>query len=53
MLGKLLDHLFNGSAQRLVAHLIQEDVLSEHDRQEIRALFESLPAERPKKGGRR
>jgi BlaI family transcriptional regulator, penicillinase repressor len=40
MIGKLLDHVFDGSAQRLVAHLVQDGKLSDHDRGEIRRLLE-------------
>ena len=39
LLGKVLDHVFDGSAQRLVAHLLDEGKLSAHDRQEIRRLL--------------
>jgi BlaI family transcriptional regulator, penicillinase repressor len=37
---KLLDHLFDGSAQRLVAHLLQEGKFNDQDRDEIRRLLE-------------
>jgi predicted transcriptional regulator len=45
LLGKLSQHLFDGSARRLVAHLIEEGALDERDRAEIRALLENAPAE--------
>jgi BlaI family transcriptional regulator, penicillinase repressor len=53
LLGKLVQHVFDGSARRLVAHLIQEGALDDRDRDEIRALLESAPAATTAKGGRR
>ena len=41
LLGKLLHHLFDGSARRLVAHLIQEGALDDRECAEIQALLES------------
>ena len=49
LLGKLVQHVFDGSARRLIAHLIQEGALDDRDRDEIRALLEAPTA----KGGRR
>jgi BlaI family penicillinase repressor len=49
LLGKLVHHVFDGSARRLIAHLIQEGALDDRDRDEIRALLEAPKA----KGGRR
>ena len=46
LLGKVLDHVFDGSAQRLVVHLLDEGKLSARDRQEIRRLLE--PSDRRK-----
>lgn len=40
LLRKLLDRVFDGSAQRLVAHLLEEGKLSSHDWQEIRRMLE-------------
>ncbi len=40
LIGKLLNHVFDGSAQRLVAHLVQDGTLSDRDRDEIRRLLE-------------
>ena len=40
LLHKVLDHVFEGSAQRLVMHLLDEGTLSARDRQEIRRLLE-------------
>jgi BlaI family penicillinase repressor len=50
LLGKLAYHLFDGSAQRLVAHLIQEGTLTDRDRAEIRALLEPNASAPPAKG---
>ena len=41
MIGKLLQHVFDGSAHRLVAHLVQEGELDEGERKEIAALLKS------------
>ena len=38
--GKLLEHVFDGSAQRLVAHLFEEGKLNDRDRGEIRRLLD-------------
>jgi BlaI family transcriptional regulator, penicillinase repressor len=35
LLGKLVQHVFDGSARRLVAHLIEEGELDVHEREEI------------------
>jgi predicted transcriptional regulator len=43
LLGKLVQHVFDGSARRLVAHLIEEGALDDSDRAEIRALLEGPP----------
>ncbi|MFI5457515.1 MAG: BlaI/MecI/CopY family transcriptional regulator [Isosphaerales bacterium] len=40
LIGKLLDHVFDGSAQRLVAHLLEEGKFNDRDRVEIRRLLE-------------
>jgi predicted transcriptional regulator len=40
LVGKVMQHLFDGSAHRLVAHLIEEGSLSEAERREIVALIE-------------
>ncbi len=53
MLSKLVQHVFDGSARRLVAHLIEEGVLDDRDREEIRAMLESPPRKSSKKGGGR
>jgi len=41
LLGKLLQHVFDGSARRLVAHLIQEGDLDDHERAEILDLLKT------------
>jgi predicted transcriptional regulator len=53
LLGKVVQHVFDGSARRLVAHLIQEGALDDRDRDEIRALLEARPGASAAKGGRR
>ena len=35
LLGKLVQHMFDGSARRLVAHLIEEGALNDSERKEI------------------
>jgi predicted transcriptional regulator len=41
LLQKLLDHVFDGSARRLVAHLLDEGTLSDQDCREIRRLLKT------------
>ncbi len=41
LLGKLVQHVFDGSAPRLVAHLIEEGGLDEGERKEILDLLRS------------
>jgi len=41
LLGKLVQHVFDGSARRLVAHLIQEGDLDDREREEILDLLKS------------
>jgi BlaI family penicillinase repressor len=41
LIGKLVQHVFDGSARRLVAHLIQEGDLDEREREEILDLLKS------------
>ncbi|QEH39251.1 Penicillinase repressor (plasmid) [Aquisphaera giovannonii] len=53
LVGKIVQHVFDGSARRLVAHLIEEGALDDRDRDEIRALLEGhagTPAPRARKG---
>ncbi len=40
MVRKLVDSVFDGSAQRLVAHLLESGQLDEHDRKEIYRLMQ-------------
>jgi predicted transcriptional regulator len=51
LLGKLVQHVFDGSARRLVAHLIQEGALDDRDRAEIRTLLEARPGRSAGKEG--
>ncbi len=52
LLGKVLDHVFDGSAQRLVAHLLDAGKLSPGDCQEIRRLLDAADRQTPRgKGG--
>jgi BlaI family transcriptional regulator, penicillinase repressor len=41
MVRKLVDLVFDGSAQRLVAHLLESDQISDGDRKELRRLIDS------------
>jgi BlaI family transcriptional regulator, penicillinase repressor len=41
MIRKLIDSVFDGSAQRLVTHLLESDEISEGDREELRRLIET------------
>jgi predicted transcriptional regulator len=49
MVGRLIDRLFNGSAQRLAAHLVEEGQLTECQWQEIAELVDTgaEPSKRP------
>ena len=40
MIGKLIERVFEGSAQQLVAHLVEDGNLSPDDLEEIRALLD-------------
>jgi BlaI family penicillinase repressor len=44
LIRKMLDHVFDGSAGRLVAHLLEETELDRRDRDEIRKLLEAFDA---------
>lgn len=54
LVGKLLGHVFDGSARRLVAHLIEDGSLDHRERAEIlellRAPEDKPPAGKPKGG---
>ena len=41
MLRKFIDQVFDGSAELLMVHLLEDSRLSERDRDEIRRMFES------------
>jgi predicted transcriptional regulator len=49
---RLIERLFDGSAQRLVAHLIEEGQLSAADRREILELLERTPTKKRRKPAR-
>jgi BlaI family transcriptional regulator, penicillinase repressor len=52
LLGKLLDLVFDGSAQRLVAHMLEEGKLSDQDREAIRRMLDTgVATSMAKKGG--
>jgi BlaI family transcriptional regulator, penicillinase repressor len=48
LLGKLVQHLFDGSARRLVTHLIEEGQLDDREREEILGILKSHPANNKK-----
>jgi predicted transcriptional regulator len=50
---KLIDRLFEGSARRLVAHLIEEGKLTAADRREIQEMLDQASTKRSKRGGAR
>jgi BlaI family transcriptional regulator, penicillinase repressor len=59
VLRRLMDLIFDGSAGRLVAHMVETETLTDRDRTEIRRLLEkddaraaAAPRSRKKKGGR-
>ena len=41
LVGKLLDHVFDGSAKRLVAHLVEARQLTAKEREELKTLLDS------------
>jgi predicted transcriptional regulator len=49
LLGKLLNHLFEGSARQLVLHLADEGKLSDDDLQELRAALAELKRREPRR----
>jgi BlaI family penicillinase repressor len=56
LVGKLLQHVFDGSARRLVAHLIEEGQLDDSEREELRSILSAEVDRTPasvKKGERR
>jgi predicted transcriptional regulator len=58
LIGKVVQHVFDGSARRLVAHLIEDGALDDRERQEILDLLknptakDSKPPKKPKGEGR-
>ena len=53
LLGKLLDDAFDGSASRLVAHMLEDGRLSDTEREAIRGLFEDYDAGERRPRGKR
>jgi BlaI family transcriptional regulator, penicillinase repressor len=53
LIGKLVQHVFDGSARRLVAHLVQEGQLNDRERAEIAEILRSEARTRksPRKKG--
>ena len=53
LLSKLVQHVFDGSARRLVAHLIEQGDLNDREREEILKLLKSGPGKKspPRKQG--
>jgi predicted transcriptional regulator len=49
LIGKVVRHVFDGSARRLVAHLIEDGSLSDREKAEIRAMLD----ESDRKGGKK
>ncbi len=43
LIGKLLNHVFDGSARRLVAHLIEDGQIDEGEREAILRLLQAKP----------
>jgi predicted transcriptional regulator len=52
MVGKLIDGVFDGSAQRLVAHLVEGGKLSDDELTELRALLKSNASAASRKGAK-
>ncbi len=50
MVGKLVDGVFEGSASRLVSHLVEGDQLSPHELTELRSLIQSQPNKASRQG---
>lgn len=44
LIGKVVQHVFDGSARRLVAHLIQDGQLDDRERAEILEMLKAQPA---------
>jgi BlaI family transcriptional regulator, penicillinase repressor len=55
LIGKLVQHVFDGSARRLVAHLIEEGDFDDREREEILELLQAQKESKPsprKKGAK-
>src|SRR5271157_2740591 len=53
LISKLVQHVFDGSARRLVAHLIQEGDLNDHERAEILDLLKTQSDKEQKPASRK
>jgi predicted transcriptional regulator len=52
MVGKLVDGIFNGSASRLVAHLVEAGELTADELNELRQIIESSSRKVSRKGAK-
>ena len=53
LIGKLVQHVFDGSARRLVAHLVQEGELDDREREELVNFYEQRQRRKtPREEGR-
>jgi predicted transcriptional regulator len=52
MVGKLVDRIFDGSAGRLVAHIVEAGQLSGAELAELRALIDSNPKTNSRKAAK-
>jgi BlaI family transcriptional regulator, penicillinase repressor len=52
MVRKLVDGVFDGSAQQLVTHLVEGGKLSEQELAELRALLDANSSQAPRKGAK-
>jgi BlaI family transcriptional regulator, penicillinase repressor len=52
LVGKLVDRLFDGSASRLVAHLVAGGQLTAAQRRELQQLLTAAETQKPKRGGK-
>jgi BlaI family transcriptional regulator, penicillinase repressor len=52
MVGKLVDGIFDGSAQQLVAHLVEGGKLSEQELSELRTLLNANASKTSRKGAK-
>jgi predicted transcriptional regulator len=52
MVGKLVDGVFDGSASRLVTHLVERGEFSDGELAELRVLIQSQSSKTPRKGAK-